>query len=60
VYNSFRGIIAYYKVVDGQIYKNDKVKFVNTGKEYIAEEVGILRLDKEPRATVKAGDGLYY
>ncbi|MBL7925668.1 MAG: elongation factor 4 [Bacteroidia bacterium] len=56
VYNSFRGIIAYYKVVDGQIYKNDKVKFVNTGKEYIAEEVGILRLDKEPRATVKAGD----
>lgn len=56
VYNSFRGIIAYYKVVDGEIRKNDKVKFVNTGKEYIAEEVGILRLDKEPRAFVKAGD----
>ena len=56
VYNSFRGIIAYYKVIDGEIRKNDKVKFVNTGKEYIAEEVGILRLDKEPRAVVKAGD----
>lgn len=56
VYNSFRGIIAYFKVVDGQINKNDKVKFVNTGKEYIAEEVGILRLDKEPRASVKVGD----
>lgn len=56
VYNSFRGIVAYYKVIDGEIRKNDKVKFVNTGKEYIAEEVGILRLDKEPRAVVKAGD----
>ncbi len=56
VFNSFRGIIAYFKVVDGEIRKNDRVKFVNTGKEYIAEEVGILRLEKEQRPVVKAGD----
>ncbi|MEO8150525.1 MAG: translation elongation factor 4 [Bacteroidia bacterium] len=56
VFNSFRGIIAYYKVIDGEIRKNDKVKFVNTKKEYIADEIGILRLDKEPRNVVRAGD----
>ncbi|RYD72148.1 MAG: GTP-binding protein, partial [Sphingobacteriales bacterium] len=42
VFNSFRGIIAYYKVVNGEIKKGDKVKFINTGKEYLADEVGIL------------------
>lgn len=56
VFNSFRGIIAYYKVVNGQIKKNDKVKFINTGKQYIAEEVGILRLDLSPREVIKTGD----
>jgi len=56
VFNSFRGIIAYYKVMNGEIKKGDKVKFVATGKEYFADEVGILRLDKEPRASVKTGD----
>lgn len=56
VYNSFRGIIAYYKVLNGEIRKNDKVKFVNTGKEYIADEIGILRLEKEPKTVVKTGD----
>jgi GTP-binding protein LepA len=56
VYNSFRGIIAYYRVINGTLKKGDKVKFVNTGKEYIAEEVGILRLKPEPRNEVYAGD----
>ncbi len=56
VFNSFRGIIAYYKVVNGQIKKNDKVKFINTGKQYIADEVGILRLDLSPREVIKTGD----
>ena len=56
VFNSFRGIIAYFRVIDGAIRKNDKVKFVNTGKEYIADEIGILKLDKHPRDVVKTGD----
>ncbi|MFM7217978.1 MAG: translation elongation factor 4, partial [Bacteroidota bacterium] len=56
VFNSFRGIIAYFRVMDGEIRKNDKVKFVNTGKEYIADEIGILKLDKHPRDVVKTGD----
>ncbi len=56
VFNSFRGIIAYYKVVNGQIKKGDKVKFINTGKQYIADEVGILKLEMSPRSVVKTGD----
>ena len=56
VFNSFRGIIAYFKVVNGEIKKGDKVKFINTGKEYLADEVGILKLDMSPRASVKTGD----
>lgn len=56
VFNSFRGIIAYFRVYDGVIRKGDKVKFLATGKEYIADEVGILRLDLEPKREVKAGD----
>ncbi|MGQ7856054.1 translation elongation factor 4 [Pedobacter sp. WC2501] len=56
VFNSFRGIIAYYKVVNGEIKKGDKVKFINTGKEYLADEVGILKLDMAPRSVVKTGD----
>ncbi|WP_256006382.1 MULTISPECIES: translation elongation factor 4 [Pedobacter] len=56
VFNPFRGIIAYYKVVNGEIKKNDKVKFINTGKQYIADEVGILKLDMAPRNSVKTGD----
>ena len=56
VFNSFRGIIAYFKVVNGQIKKNDKVKFVATGKEYIADEVGILKLNPSPKDVVKTGD----
>jgi GTP-binding protein LepA len=56
VFNPFRGIIAYYKVVNGQIKKGDKVKFINTGKQYLADEVGILKLDMAPRTVVKTGD----
>ncbi|MGY3051973.1 GTP-binding protein LepA [Pedobacter sp. UYEF25] len=56
VFNSFRGIIAYYKVVNGQIKKGDKVKFINTGKQYLADEVGILKLEMSPRSVVKTGD----
>lgn len=56
VFNSFRGIIAYFKVVNGEIKKGDKVKFVATGSEYIADEVGVLRLNQEPRASIKTGD----
>ncbi|WP_316737078.1 translation elongation factor 4 [Pedobacter aquatilis] len=56
VFNSFRGIIAYYKVVNGEIKKGDKVKFINTAKEYLADEVGILKLDMSPRNVVKTGD----
>jgi GTP-binding protein LepA len=56
VFNSFRGIIAYYRVLDGVINKGDRVKFVATEKEYNADEVGILRMGLEPRKTVGAGD----
>ncbi len=56
VFNSFRGIIAYYKVANGEIRKGEKVKFFNTGSEYIADEVGILGLGLEPRDVVKTGD----
>ncbi len=56
VFNSFRGIIAYYKVIDGEIHKNDHVKFVATESVYHADEIGILRLDKSPRDVVKTGD----
>lgn len=56
VFNSFRGIIAYVKVVNGQIKKGDFVKFVNTGKEYYADEVGILGLGLIERDVLKTGD----
>lgn len=56
VFNSFRGIIAYYRVIDGEIKKGDRVKFVATDHEYIAEEIGILKMEKTPRKSVKSGD----
>jgi GTP-binding protein LepA len=56
VFNSFRGIIAYFRVLDGTIKKGDRVKFVATEKEYNADEIGILRMDMEPRKSVSAGD----
>ena len=56
VFNPFRGIIAYFKIVNGSIKKGDLVKFVATGKEYEADEVGILKLEMSPREEVKCGD----
>ncbi len=56
VFNSFRGIIAYFRILNGQIQKNDFVKFVSTGKEYHADEIGILAMNREPRNILKAGD----
>ena len=56
VFNSFRGIIAYFKIENGCICKGDKVKFFNTGKEYDADEVGVLRMDMVPRDVMTTGD----
>ncbi len=56
VFNSFRGIIAYFKVENGSIKKGDKVKFFNTGKEYVADEVGVLRMKLCPKNEIKTGD----
>ncbi|NOY49472.1 MAG: elongation factor 4 [Chlorobi bacterium] len=56
VFNSFRGIIAYFRVMNGKIRKGDLVKFVNTEKEYEANEIGVLRLEQEPRPVLKTGD----
>lgn len=56
VFNPFRGIIAYYRVKNGSVKKNDKVRFVATGSNYIADEVGILKLQMQPRTEVKTGD----
>ena len=55
VFNSFRGIIAYFKVANGIIRKGDKVKFVNTGKEYVADEVGVLKMKYLPRNEIECG-----
>ena len=56
VFNSFRGIIVYYRILNGSIKKGDKVKFVSTDQEYEADEVGILKLKMEPKDEVRAGD----
>ena len=55
VFNPFRGIIAYYKIVNGSIKKGDQVKFVATEKEYEADEVGILKLEMQPQNEVSCG-----
>lgn len=56
VFNSFRGIIAYFRVFNGQIRKGDFVKFFATGKEYNADEIGVLKLVQQPRDVLSAGD----
>ncbi len=55
VFNSFRGIIAYFKVVNGSIKKGDKVKFFNTGKEYEADEIGVLKMKMHPKDEIPCG-----
>lgn len=56
IYNSFRGIIAYFKIVNGTINSKDLVKFVATGKEYYADEIGVLKLGLIPKKELSAGD----
>jgi GTP-binding protein LepA len=56
VFNSFRGIVAYFKVVNGEIRKGDKVKFFATEKQYLADEVGTLKLKQLPKDVIKTGD----
>ena len=56
VFNSFRGIVAYFKVVNGEIRKGEKVKFFATEKQYNADEVGTLKLKQSPRDVIKTGD----
>ena len=56
VFNPFRGIIGYFKIVNGSIRKGDHVKFINTGKEYNADEVGVLKLNMVPKNEVKCGN----
>ena len=56
VFNPFRGIIAYFKILNGTIKTDDFVKFVSTGKEYHADEVGVLKLEMSPRAQLSAGN----
>ena len=56
VFNSFRGIIAYFKILNGSIRKGDKVKFFNTGMEYDADEVGVLKMDMVPKNELSTGE----
>ena len=56
VFNSFRGIIVYYRILNGVLKKGDKIRFVSTEQEYFADEVGILKLGMVPKPEVSAGD----
>jgi GTP-binding protein LepA len=56
IFNSFRGIIAYFKIVNGTVRTGDRVKFMGTGHEYNAEEIGVLKLKQDPRQTLSTGD----
>ncbi len=56
VFNSFRGIIAYFRVFNGVIKKGQQVKFFNTGKTYIADEIGVLKMDLTPKNELRSGD----
>ncbi len=56
VYNSYRGIYAYFKIFNGELRKGDHVKFVATGRDYTADEIGVLKLKNEPREVLSAGD----
>ena len=55
-FNSFRGIITYCRIMNGSLRSGERVKFVNTGREYTADEIGVLRLTQEPRAELPTGD----
>ena len=56
MFNQYRGVIAYFRVFEGELNKGDEIKFVNTGRTYYAEEIGVLRLEQEPKKKLSAGD----
>lgn len=56
VFNSFRGIIAYFKIINGVMHPGEKVRFINTKKEYQAEEIGVLKMDMIPKKELRTGD----
>jgi len=56
VFNQFRGVIAYFRIMNGSMKKGDKVRFVNTGKDYVADEIGILQMNQVPKKQLDAGD----
>ncbi len=56
VFNSFRGIIAYFRVMNGTLHTSDRVRFFQTGKEYDADEIGVLKLDMQPKQEISAGN----
>src|SRR5262249_51500529 len=56
VFNSYRGVIIYFRIFNGEIQKGDHIKFFNTGKEYEVEEVGVLLLERAPREKISTGD----
>ena len=56
VFNPYRGVIAYYRILNGKLRKGEQVRFVNTGNEYEADEVGVLKMDLFPKQVVEAGD----
>jgi GTP-binding protein LepA len=56
LFNSYRGVLAYFKIMNGEIHKGDHVKFFNTGKDYEADEIGVLRLGLYPKETLSTGD----
>lgn len=56
VYNPFRGVETYFRVINGEIKKGQKIQFIATGKSYFADEIGTLKLKQEPKKSIKAGD----
>ena len=56
VFNSFRGVIAYFKIINGSLQTGDKVVFINTKKDYVADEIGILKMELSPRKELHCGD----
>jgi len=56
VFNPYRGVIAYYRMVNGTLHKNEKIRFMNTGAEYAADEIGVLKMDLDPKKQMSAGN----
>ncbi len=56
VFNAYRGVIAYFRIMNGTLRKGDLVRFVNTGKEYEADEIGVLRMTQDPKDRLEAGN----